>query len=181
MSSQMRILVGVAILVLLAGGVAVRHLMSRPTVESPEKLTEMALHAGTAEEQEQASARLVALASKTHGTGTRNSVQPYLVKLFNESTNPGVRSAAMRGLATIWDYECVPQMLDALNDPSPQVRSNAAMSVSGLVQRTTDFDPNAPLDKRAAAAQKLHDIWENFKTHNLKSWQQRLADKDAKT
>ncbi len=123
----------------------------------------------------------MALASKTHGTGTRNAVQPYLVKLFNESTNPGVRSAAMRGLATIWDYECVPQMLETLNDPSPQVRSNAAMSVSGLVQFTTDFDANAPPEKRAAAAAKLRDTWEKFKNRNLKSWQQRLADKDAKT
>ena len=181
MSSQMRISVGVVILVLLAGGVAVRLVLSRPVVESPEKLTEMALHASTAEEQEQGSARLVALASKTHGTGTRNAVQPYLVRLFNESTNPGVRSAAIRGLATIWDYECVPQMLDALNDPSPQVRANAAESVSRLVEFTTDFDTNAPPENRAPAAKKLHDAWEKFKSRNLKSWQKRLEEKDAKT
>ena len=180
MSSQMRISVGVVILVLLAGGVVVRFLMSRPVVESPAKLTEMALHASSPDEQEKAAIRLVALASKTHGTGTRNSVQPYLVRLFNESTNPGVRSAAMRGLATIWDYEYVPQMLDLLNDPSPQVRSTAAESVCRLVQVTIDIDANAPVEQRAPAEKKLRDTWEKFKTRSLKSWQKRLEEKDAK-
>jgi HEAT repeat protein len=178
MSSQMRILVGVALIVLLTGGVVARFLASRPAAESAEKLTDDALHAATTDAQEQAAARLVALAIKTHGTGTRNVVQPNLVRLLNESTNPPVRSAAMRGLATIWDYDCMPQMLDSLNDPSPQVRSSAAMAAARLVESTTDFDASAPPEKRAPSAKKLRDNWENFKTRTLKSWQQRLAEKD---
>jgi hypothetical protein len=170
----------VAILVLLAGGVAIRFAMSRPAVESPEKLTELALHASTPDEEEKAAVRLEAMASKTHGRGTRNAIQPYLVRMLNESTTPGVRSAAMRGLASIWDYEYVPQMLDLLNDPSPQVRSTAAMSASRLVQATIDYDASAPPEQRAPAEKKLRDTWEKFKTRSLKSWQKRLEEEDAK-
>jgi hypothetical protein len=85
----------------------------------------------------------------------------------------------MRGLSTIWDYECMPQMLDLLNDPSPEVRGTAAMAAGRLVEATIDFDPSGPPDKRAAAEKKLRSTWDKFKTRTLKSWQKRLEEKDA--
>ena len=75
--------------------------VDRRHVESAQELTELALQAGNPEEQERAATRLEALAVKTPGTESRNAVQPFLVRLFNESDNPGVRAAAMRGLAAI--------------------------------------------------------------------------------
>jgi HEAT repeat protein len=134
------------------------------------------LRAGSPVDQEQAATRLEALACKTRGTESRNAVQPFLVRLLTESGNPGVRSAAMCGLAAIWDYECVPRMLDLLDDPSPQVRNTAAESVAKLID--VRFDVNAPTDQRASAAKKLREMWNNFQARSLKSWQRRLEEKD---
>jgi hypothetical protein len=181
MLSQMRTFVALAVLILLAVIATVRFVTSPQAVESPERLTETALHDPSAERAEKAAVRLEALACKLHCTGTRNAAQPLLVRLVNESALPGVRTAGMRGLATIWDYQCVPQMLDLLDDPSPQVRSTAASVVCKLMDATNDFDARAPAEQRAASAKKLRDFWNLFKGRTLQSWQRRLEEKDAKS
>jgi hypothetical protein len=73
----------------------------------------------------------------------------------------------------------MPQMLDLLNDPSPEVRGTANMSVCRLIEASIDYDAAAPPEKRAAAEKKLRESWEKFKTRTLKSWQKRLEEKDA--
>ena len=93
------------------------------------------------------------LGRKSPGTESRNAVQPFLVRLLKESDNPGVRAAAMRGLAAIWDYECMPTMLDLLQDPSPQVRDSAAQAVAKLID--VRYNAGAPPEERAAAARRL--------------------------
>jgi len=148
--------------------------------ETADELTELALHGGSPDEQEQAATRLEALAARSPRTGPRNAAEPYLARLFTESDNPGVRAAAMRGFATIWDYDYVPKMLDLLQDPSPLVRYTAAKSLAALIQVAPRFEANDPAEKRAAAAKELRNKWEQFVVKNLKSWQRRLAEKDAK-
>jgi hypothetical protein len=147
---------------------------------SAQELTELALHAGSAEDQEQAATRLEVLAGKSPHTGTRNPVQPFLGRLLNESENPGVRSASMRGLASIWDYECVPKMLDLLMDPSPQVARTAAQAIGRLISVEAKLDTNAATKDRAAQVQQIREQWQVFdKTHRV-PWQRRLEEKDAK-
>ena len=167
-----------AVLGLLAAIVVVRLFLNRHHDESPQELTELALRAGSPADQEQAATRLAALAAKTRGTASRNAVQPFLVRLLNESDNPGVRAASMFGLATIWDYECMPKMVDLLQDPSRQVRDSAAQSVAKLIN--VRFDTNAPTEERAKAAQRVRGMWEHFAAGRLKSWQRELEAKDAK-
>jgi HEAT repeat protein len=173
-----RVLLG--ILAFLVVVIAIRFVAKWRHIESAQELTDLALRAGSPFEQEQAATRLEALACKTPGTGTRNSTQPFLVRLLNESDNPGVRAAGMRGLTAIWDYECVPKMLDSLQDPSPQVSRTAAQSVARLISADDQFDTSAPTEKRAAAAKQLRNMWESFQARTLKSWQRRLEEKDAK-
>lgn len=165
---------------LLAVIVVMYYFVNWHRVDSAQELTELALRAGNPDDQERAATRLEALAAKTPGTEKRNAVQPFLARLLNESDNPGVRSAALRGLASIWDYEYVPKMLDLLQDPALRVRSTAAQSVAWLISAESRFDPNAPSEKRAAAAQELRRKWNEFVAKNLKSWQRRLEQKDAK-
>ena len=162
----------------LAAILVVRFFVTRHHDESPQELVELALRAGSPADQEQAATRLEALAGKTPGTESRNAGQPFLVRMLTESDNPGVRAAAMRGLAAIWDYQCVAKMLDLLDDPSPQVRNMAAESVAKLID--VRFDANAPTEQRAAAAKKLRGMWENFQARTLKSWQRRLEENDKK-
>lgn len=164
------------VLGVLAAIVVVRLFLTWHHEESAQELVELALRAGSPVEQEQAATRLEALACRTRGTESRNAAQPFLARMFLESGNPGVRAAAMRGLAAIWDYQCVAKMLDLLDDPSPQVRDTAAESVAKLID--VRFDVNASTQERAAAAKKLREKWDNFQARTLKSWQRRLEEKD---
>jgi HEAT repeat protein len=170
----------IAILGLLATVIAVQLFLTRHREESPQELVELALHGGGPAEQEQAATRLEALAGKAPGTESRNAVQPYLVRMLNESDNPGVRAAAMRGLATIWDYECMPKILDSLEDPSLQVRQTAARVVAKLTEFDPRFDANAPNEQRAETVKKMRDAWKRFQDRTLKNWQRSLQEKDGK-
>jgi hypothetical protein len=175
---SVKILVAALVVLLL---VVVAHLWARRQhVESPDELAQLALKDGDPAEQEKAAIRLEALAGKLPKTGTRNEAQPHLARVLAESKNPGVRAAAMRGLAGIWDYECVPAMLDALDDESPQVRRAAAGALEALIQAEHTFDAGGNPEGRKAAAQRLRGMWNTFKIRNLKIWQKRLEDKDAK-
>jgi hypothetical protein len=166
-----------AVFGLLAIGVAVRFFLTRHHEESAQELAELALRAGDPADQEQAATRLAALASRTPGTESRNPVQPFLIRVFNESDNPGVRASMMRALAAIWDYDCMPKMLDLLQDPSLQVRDAAAQSVAKLID--VRFDPTASAEVRSEAVKKLPDKWRNFQDKTLKAWQRRLQADDA--
>ena len=138
-----------AALGLLAAIVAVRFIVNRHHVESAEELTELALRAGSPADQEQAATRLEALADKTPGTESRNAVQSYLIRLLNESNNPGVRAAAMRGLAAIWDYAVPAEDARSARGSfaaGPLLRRHE--SVAKLIDANPRFDANAP-DGRA--------------------------------
>lgn len=154
-------------------------LLSREHVESAEELAQLALEGNSPDVQERAAARLESLAGQLPKTGARNAVQPHLSRLLAESKNPGVRAASMRGLASIWDYQNVPTMLDLLDDESSQVRQAAATSVAALMSADNKFDTNAALESRRAAAKRLREMWRDFTARSLKSWQRRLETKDG--
>ena len=168
-----------AVLGLLAVIVAVYYLSSRKHVETPEELTNLALNGPTAEGQEQAATRLEARASTLPKHGPRNAAQPYLKRLVLESDNPGVRAAALRGLASIWDYECVDQMFKLLEDPAPLVRYTASRSIAKLMDAEIHFDINSSPGQRAEAAKRLTEQWQTFSKAALPRWQKRLEEKDA--
>ena len=110
----------------------------------PRSSPSLALRTGSPNDQAQAAVRLEALAAKSAGRESRNPAQPFLVRLLSESKNPDVRAAAMRGLATIWDYQCVPKMFELLDDSSPQVRQTAARALTRLIEFDAHFEANAP-------------------------------------
>jgi hypothetical protein len=149
----------------------------REPPESPKELAEQAL-AGTPEKQELAAAGLERVAGKFDKTGKRNPAQEYLAQVLLESKNPGVRAACMRGLATIWDYECVPAMLDALDDESPQVRSTAAAAVQTLLGVDCHFQADDPPEIRQEAVRLLRNHWKNFSEKKRQRWEERLEEKD---
>ena len=167
-----------AVLAVLAAIVAFRFFFSGERIETGQELTEIALGGDSRENQEQAATRLETLAGKTPGTGPRNAVQPFLARLLTESDNPGVRAAAMRALASIWDYDCLPKMLDLVEDPVLQVRDTAAQSVARLID--VRFDASASPEARAKAAKGLREKWKRFQAETLKGWQHRLEEKDGK-
>ena len=180
-SNRFRLLIGV--LVALLAMVLVRWWLAWPShVETPEELARQALQDNSPETQERAAAKLQAAAARLPKRGARNAAQPYLTRVFLESKNPAVRIAGMAGLAGIWDYECMPAMLDLLEDESAQIRGAAAVAIFKLIGTGRDFRADDPPEKRKKEVARIREFWKGYSTSakGLKSWQKRLADEDAK-
>lgn len=152
----------------------------RPRTETPEQLARMALEGDDVARQEHAAVRLEALVGRLPGTSTRNAGRPFLAQVFTESRHPGVRSAAVRGLASIWDYEFLPAMLDLLDDDSAQLRGAAAIAVESLLSAEHRFNAADPPAQRQAVAAQLRQMWKTFAETRLPRWQQQLEQNDMK-
>lgn len=161
---------------------------SHEKLESPEVLARQALSAASLEEQERACARLVVVAGKLHKSGTRNPAREPLLQVFKESQSPTVRVAAIRGLASLWDYDSMETMFQALGDQSTEVQAAAKqMIVNLLCLDPRRFPPAVSAEQRQAQAKELRARWEDFLRvpkrggpSVLEAWQQRLAARDEK-
>ncbi|MEI8372042.1 MAG: HEAT repeat domain-containing protein [Planctomycetota bacterium] len=179
-NKRLPLLVGLLVVLLAAALVWRWQRGQTPKMESPAELARQALNADSPEKQRQVAVKLQMRAASLPYTGTRNEAQPYLKSVFEESKNPEVRIACMHGFATLWDYECVPTMLDLMDDPSLPVSSMAANTLLKLMGVLPSFNPNAPPEKRKAATVRIREMWKIFSASKLKVWQKRLAEKDAK-
>ena len=139
-----------AVLGLLAAIVVVVSSSTGITKVSPE-LTELAFRPAAPPTRSRRPRGWRPLPARRPARGRETPCQPFLARLLNESDNPGVRAAAMRGLASIWDYDCMPKMLDLVEDPVLQVRDTAAQSVARLID--VRFDASASPEARAEGGQ----------------------------
>jgi hypothetical protein len=187
MEQQLKLVAGV----LLAAVVAFygwQYFASRETLDSPEELAAQALGGSKPEEQELACARLVALAAKLNKLESRNPAREPLVQVYKESKRASVRATALQGLASIWDYDSMPLMLDALDDESIEVRSAAGQAVTRLLSLDpAEFNAVATPEDRQVSAKGLRARWEDFhKKPNkngltaLQIWKERLSEYDKK-
>jgi hypothetical protein len=186
MEQQLKIVAGV-LLVAVVACYAWWYWPSHEKLESPEVLARQALSAASLEDQERACARLVVVAGKLHKTGTRNPAREPLLQVFKETKSPTVRVAAIRGLASIWDYDSMEAMFEALGDQSTEVQVAARqMIVNLLCLDPRRFPPAVSAEARQAQAKELRDRWEDFRRtlksglSKLEAWQQRLAARDEK-
>jgi hypothetical protein len=181
MEQQLRIVAGVLVAV-VAAFYAWKYFAAGETSDSPEGLARQALGASNPEEQELACAHLVVLAAKLNKPESPNPAREQLIQVFKESKVPSVRATALRGLASIWDYDSMPLMLDALGDESIEVRATAGQAVAHLLSLDpTLFDAAATSENRQAAVQGLRDRWQDLKKpgkdghSRLDLWKERLS------
>lgn len=113
----------------------------------PDELASQALDQ-TASEQQRVQA---ALTLTRHGSAAQTEMR----RLLKESQNSDVRAAAVDGLAKNGDWEDMPFMIDALNDPSPWVRNRASRAVWRQLGTNFDFNPKDPPQRRAEAIEKI--------------------------
>jgi hypothetical protein len=177
--------VAAVLCVLVAGTYAWKYWLARESADSPEKLAREAIAGADAESRQLACARLVAAAGRLQQAGSRNAARDHLVQVFKESTTPGVRAAAMCGLASLWDYDSMDLMLDALGDDAAEVRTAARQAILGLLcLDPSRFGETASGDDRQAQAKELRDRWDDFRrpgpggVSQLDLWKRRLADRD---
>ena len=179
-SNRLRLLIGVLLALLVAA--LVHWWLSRPKhIETPQELAQQALQADNPDKQERAAVKLQAAAVRLHKTGPRNAAQPYLTRVFLESKNPAVRIPCMMGLAGIYDYECMPTMLDLLDDESLLVRGAAAAAIDKLIGVGTNFKAGDPPEKRKKEVARIRECWKKYAAKTLKYWQSCLEERDAKS
>jgi hypothetical protein len=186
MEQQLKLVAGVLLAAVVAF-YAWRHFAARETLDSPQELAAQALGGGKPEEQELACARLVALAAKLNKSESRNPAREPMVQVYKESKRANVRATALQGLASIWDYDSMPLMLDALDDESVEVRAAAGQAVAVLLSLDpAQFDAVAAPEDRQTAVKGLRDKWQEFQKpgknghSRLQLWQERLSEQDKK-
>ena len=148
----------------------------------PAELAQKALEAASDEEQELAAVELAQLASDNEQKPQlREEAREHLRRVLAESQSAAVRLACIRGLASEWDYQSMPVLLDALDDESDLIRGDAAMAVERMMSvdlQGFGYQYNDPPAKREAASKRLRAHWEEWrKSENYKSWQERLKKK----
>ncbi|MGD0898879.1 MAG: HEAT repeat domain-containing protein [Thermoguttaceae bacterium] len=184
MEQWLKVVAGVLLVVVVAV-YAWWYWPSGETLESPEVLAGQALSAAKTQDQELACARLVVVAGKLGKSGTRNPAREALLRVFKQSKTPTVQGAALRGLASIWDYDSMGLLLDALGNDSVEVRAAAGQAVTSLLcQSREDFNPRAPPEQRKSQVQRLREQWKGFTTvgkgglSRLDIWKETLAKRD---
>jgi hypothetical protein len=130
----------------------------RERVLSADELAEIALTAGSLEEQEAAAAKLAAMG---------RPAQSQLARVLGASKEPGVRATVVGELASQQAYECMPALLDALGDESLVVRGRAAGAMNRLLQIDVGYRADDPPAQRQAAAKAYRAYWEKIRDKPL--------------
>ncbi len=140
-----------ALLVLIYG---LRLLWPGESHRSPDELVRIALESTNASEQEKAVIELMDLGKPA---------LTHLQRLLAESKSDRVRAATIQGLATQRDYDSMPMLLDAMNDPSLVVRVRAGAAVQRLLGVKVRYSANAPPKEREKAVKILRKEWERVR------------------
>jgi len=127
---------------------------SRKWHRSPAELVQIALESADPSKRQKAAAELTELG---------RPALKHLRRLVTESQSDGVRAVAIQGLAFQRDYECMPALLDAMEDPSLVVRGRAGAAVERLVGLDFNFDADAPLEKRERLIAAMRREWKNLR------------------
>lgn len=149
---------------------------------SPTELARQALEAASPEEQELAAVELADAANNSQlQPQLRQQAKQQLRRVLTESQSPPVRAACIQGVASQWDYEGMPALLDALDDESKLVRRRAGMAVERMMSKDLskfNYNPDDPAGKRAPAIKVIREVWEKDRDSPImKRWRQRLKKK----
>jgi HEAT repeat protein len=149
---------------------------------SPTELAQQALQADTETDQELAAVKLAEMAGKNDlQPQLREEVKQQLRRVLGESQSPQVRAACIQGLASQWDYESMPALMDALDDPSDLVRGRARVAIERMMSvdlGSFGYKYDDPSAKRAAAIQRIRNDWEIKRDQPVfQNWMERLKKK----
>lgn len=122
------------------------HAMTRETAS---KLAEEALFAPADTDRIQAAIKL----SLCGPEGV-----PAMRRVLAESEEAGVRAAMLDGLAAQRDWDSVPDMLAALDDPSSEVQRRAAAAINQIFNRDFELSSNLSAAERAATITHIREM-----------------------
>jgi HEAT repeat protein len=117
---------------------------------TPEELVQKAEDAPTGTEREKA---VLDLAT------TGPSAEDQLRRLLVESKKPEVRAAAIEGLNSLSAWNSMPQILQALEDPSVQVRGRAGAAATRMLGIDFLYRAEDPPEQRAKAVKGMRSCY----------------------
>lgn len=120
---------------------------------SPEELAEQALGDGPLEDREKAAVEL-------SRCGT-DAVEP-MRRVLRGAKEPAIRSAVINGLGRLNDLSSMPELLDAMEDESPQVRGRAGAAVRRLAAMDFHFRAHGDPSERAKAVAAYRRFWKGL-------------------
>lgn len=131
-----------------------------PSVLSSQEF-EQARSAASSDQEQQA----VAAASGIQGSLFDGAVDPATLELLRktlaESQNPKVKAAIAAGLVKAKDPDSMPQLLDAMEDESLEVRTFAGEAVERIVGFGRGFVPDGPLEARQKKIATYRQFWDD--------------------
>jgi hypothetical protein len=119
----------------------------------PEKAAETANHA--------TSEREVYEALTSFGRVRRDDAPQVRAIMTNPHNETRVRAAAADALGEIADWEAIPQLLEAMNDPDPIVRGRAGVAAQKIVGADYHFRAEAPEEERREIMGLIWQYWES--------------------
>jgi len=124
---------------------------------APEVSAEQALTASKSSDRVKGAVKLVDAGKKG---------LPQMRRVLKESQDDQVRVVIIEGLGTARDFESMPAILDALEDPAPEVRAKAIDVVGRLLGIAgTGYDPNKSPQEQAKIIQGLRKEWKQLKSN----------------
>jgi len=120
----------------------------------PEELLQQARTAADEQTRSEAATKLT-----RHG----KRALPQLRELAAEGPSPKVQAIAIVGLGTSGDYDSMPKLLDSLLSDDPSIRLASQAAAERLLGARFGYRAGDPPEKRAAAAKRMRDHWEELK------------------
>jgi hypothetical protein len=110
--------------------------------------------------------RAVELAQQIQRPMLKGGIQPedaaLLRQVLKDSDNPQVRVTIVAGLAKARDPDSVPQLLDAMEDESLEMRRLAGNAVELTCGFPHLFQPDAPLEQRRSVIARYRQVWDDL-------------------
>ena len=143
---------------------------------SDEELVEAALSSEVPVAGEAAVAHL----AKRTTIEASNPTREHLRHVFQESDQPNVRAASIKGIARGWDYDAMEALFDALDDESLEVRTQAGAAIEKLIGLRFHYRASDPPVKRSETVAKMRSTWVQFrKSPKFDQWLARLANDES--
>lgn len=118
---------------------------------SPSALERIALNDGDAATRQKAALELARHPDKP---------LPHLRSVFQQSQDAAVKAAVALGLGRLKDWESMPELLNALDSESAQLRANAALAVNKMLGIDYKFRADDPPQRRAAKIKTMRQMYE---------------------
>jgi len=85
-----------------------------------------------------------------------------LVEALRSDPSPEVRAAAARGIGLVYYWEGMPDLMNALNDSSEDVRRNAGAAVHRLWRADFLYRADDPPQERAQRIALIRSMWDDY-------------------